>query len=240
MNALLEVKELCAGYGEFQVLWGVDLSVKSQSMSIGIIGSNGAGKTTLMRCIAGLIEPFSGIISFKGLELNKLNAETRVNLGISYAPSEKELFPKMKVIETLEVGAFNKRARDKMEENLDLVFSIFPRLREKRNQKAGTLSGGEQQMLAIGRALMTSPELLLLDEPSSGLAPILVGELFTSLRNLKGKKLFAIILVEQKVSLALDFSDYVYVMENGKITVSGSPIQMRENPLVRKAYLGAV
>ena len=203
MTPYLSVKELQAGYGEFQVLWGVELEIPVQGMKVGVIGQNGAGKTTTMRCIAGLLQPKRGNIVFKGQVLNGIPASSRVELGISYVPAEKELFPKMTVQENLELGAYVKRARQNADENLDFVFTLFPRLKERRNQKAGTLSGGEQQMLAIGRALMSSPKLLILDEPSTGLAPILIEELFRSLDALRERKQqLTIILVEQRVPLA--------------------------------------
>jgi branched-chain amino acid transport system ATP-binding protein len=195
----LSVEELQAGYGEFQVLWGVELEIPVQGMKVGVIGQNGSGKTTTMRCIAGLLQPKRGKIVFKGQVLNGIPASSRVELGISYVPAEKELFPKMTVQENLELGAYVKRARQNVDENLDFVFTLFPRLKERRNQKAGTLSGGEQQMLTIGRALMSSPELLILDEPSAGLAPILIEELFRSLDALRERKQqLTIILVEQR------------------------------------------
>jgi branched-chain amino acid transport system ATP-binding protein len=235
----LSVKELQTGYGEFQVLWGVDLEIPVQGMKVGVIGQNGAGKTTTMRCIAGLLQPKRGKIVFKGQVLNGIPASSRVELGISYVPAEKELFPKMTVQENLELGAYNKKARQKADENFDFVFTLFPRLKERRNQKAGTLSGGEQQMLAIGRALMSSPELLILDEPSTGLAPILIEELFRSLDALRERKQqLTIILVEQRVPLAFSFCDMIYVISEGRTVLQGRPEELANDVRVKQSYLG--
>jgi branched-chain amino acid transport system ATP-binding protein len=235
----LSVKELQAGYGEFQVLWGVDLEIPVQGMKVGVIGQNGAGKTTTMRCIAGLLQPKRGKIVFKGQVLNGIPASSRVELGISYVPAEKELFPKMTVQENLELGAYNKKARQKADENFDFVFTLFPRLKERRNQKAGTLSGGEQQMLAIGRALMSSPELLILDEPSTGLAPILIEELFRTLDALRERKQqLTIILVEQRVPLAFSFCDVIYVISEGRTVLQGRPEELANDVRVKQSYLG--
>lgn len=239
MTPYLSVKELQAGYGEFQVLWGVDLEIPVQGMKVGVIGQNGAGKTTTMRCIAGLLQPKRGKIIFKGQVLNGIPASSRVELGISYVPAEKELFPKMTVQENLELGAYNKKARQNVDENFDFVFTLFPRLKERRNQKAGTLSGGEQQMLAIGRALMSSPELLILDEPSTGLAPILIEELFRSLDALRERKQqLTIILVEQRVPLALSFCDVIYVISEGRTVLQGRPEELANDVRVKQSYLG--
>ncbi|MEM4280726.1 MAG: ABC transporter ATP-binding protein [Candidatus Caldarchaeum sp.] len=239
MSHYLEVRKLYAGYGEVQVLWGIDMAIRSRGSSIGIIGSNGAGKTTLLKCIAGLIRQNSGIISLDGMDISRLNTHRRVKSGIVYVPAEKELFPKMRVSEVLEVGAYTKKSRNRMWNNLELVFTIFPRLKERRNQKAGTLSGGEQQMLTIGRALMSSPELLLLDEPSTGLSPLLVNELFASLKRLKEQgEALTITLVEQKVPLAMGFADEIFVMENGRIILHGDPRELVDKPQLKEAYLG--
>jgi branched-chain amino acid transport system ATP-binding protein len=235
----LSVKELQAGYGEFQVLWGVDLEIPVQGMKVGVIGQNGAGKTTTMRCIAGLLQPKRGKIVFKGQVRNGIPASSRVELGISYVPAEKELFPNMTVQENLELGAYNKKARQNADENFDFVFTLFPRLKERRNQKAGTLSGGEQQMLAIGRALMSSPELLILDEPSTGLAPILIEELFRSLDALRERKQqLTIILVEQRVPLAFSFCDVIYVISEGRTVLQGRPEELANDVRVKQSYLG--
>jgi branched-chain amino acid transport system ATP-binding protein len=235
----LSVKELQAGYGEFQVLWGVDLEVPIQGMKVGVIGQNGAGKTTTMKCIAGLLQPKKGSIVFKGQVLNGIPSSRRVELGISYVPAEKELFPKMTVQENLELGAYVKRARQNADENLDFVFTLFPRLKERRNQKAGTLSGGEQQMLTIGRALMSSPELLILDEPSTGMAPILIEELFRSLDELRERKQqLTIILVEQRVPLAFSFCDMIYVISEGRTVLQGRPDELANDVRVKQSYLG--
>ncbi|MDW8041603.1 MAG: ABC transporter ATP-binding protein [Nitrososphaerota archaeon] len=235
----MEVRGLDAGYGDFQVLWGVNLDISHHRMKVGVIGPNGAGKTTLMRAIAGLIQPRRGDIILEGRRLNGVPAHQRVKLGIAYVPAEKELFPKMTVKEVLELGAYTRRDRNEVEKNLDYVYTLFPRLRERRNQKAGTLSGGEQQMLAIGRALMSSPRLLLLDEPSTGLAPLLTEELFKSLRLLSdvGRDL-TLLLVEQKVTLALKVCDLIYVLEGGRVVMKGEAGVLVQDPRVKANYLG--
>ncbi|MCS7094453.1 MAG: ABC transporter ATP-binding protein [Thaumarchaeota archaeon] len=239
MTAYLEVKGLEAGYGEFQVLWGVNLEIPERRMRVGVIGPNGAGKTTLMRAVAGLIQPKKGEVILEGKRLNGVPAYERVKMGIAYVPAEKELFPKMTVKEILELGAYTARAKDQIEKNLDYVFSLFPRLRERLNQKAGTLSGGEQQMLAIGRALMSSPRLLLLDEPSTGLAPLLTEELFNSLRLLSDlNEDLTILLVEQKVTLVLKVCELVYVLEGGRVVMKGDARVLTQDPRVRANYLG--
>ncbi|MEM1946410.1 MAG: ABC transporter ATP-binding protein [Candidatus Caldarchaeum sp.] len=239
MSAYLTISRLNAGYGEVQVLWDVSLDVPQSGVKVGIIGPNGAGKTTLMKCVAGLLQPKSGKLVFNGRELNRVPADKRVEMGIAYVPAEKELFPKMTVNEVLELGAYTKRGRNKIDENLEFVFHLFPRLKERRLQKAGTLSGGEQQMLAIGRALMSSPELLLLDEPSTGLAPLLVKELFKSLDKLRqvGSGL-TMLLVEQRVPLALSFCDQIYVLEGGRVVLSGQSQDFLNDPRIRASYIG--
>ncbi|MDJ0275176.1 MAG: ABC transporter ATP-binding protein [Nitrososphaerota archaeon] len=241
MSAYLSVSGIEAGYGEFQVLWGLDLEIPEQGQRVGVIGPNGAGKTTAMRCIAGILQPKRGKIAFKGRTLNGTPANKRVEMGISYVPSEKELFPKMTVMEVLELGAYTKRGRREFERNLDFVFTLFPRLKERRNQKAGTLSGGEQQMLAIARALMSSPELLILDEPSTGLSPLLVEELFRSLAELSERKgSLTVLLVEQRVPMAFSFCDLIYVIEGGRTVLKGEPEELASDPRIRASYLGGL
>ncbi|HID04754.1 MAG TPA: ABC transporter ATP-binding protein [Aigarchaeota archaeon] len=219
-----------------QALWDVGLEVETGEV-VAIIGANGAGKTTLLKTIAGLIRPKNGRIILDSFDISKYEAYKRTELGISYVPAERELFPQMTVIENLELGAFTKRARKRKEENLELVFRLFPRLKERKNQLAGTMSGGEQQMLAIARGMMTCPTILMLDEPSTGLAPKLVAELFEVIRKITEENL-TVLLVEQHMTQALSVADRGYVLETGRITLSGSVEELLVNPLVKQAYLG--
>ncbi len=234
---LLSVENIETGYGEAQVLFGVSLKVEKGSITA-LLGSNGAGKTTTLRTIIGLLPAWSGRIVFKGSDVTKLPAHERVALGMALVPEGRKLWPGLTVEEHLRLAASTPRARERFEENLELVFSLFPRLRERRNQLAGTMSGGEQQMLAIARALMTSPELLMLDEPSLGLAPKIVIELLDAVKALRDEHGMTVLLVEQNVHMALRITDYGYVIENGRIVVEGTPSELLASPELRRAYLG--
>ncbi len=233
---ILEVNDLDAGYEDLQVLWEVNMRVERGEI-VSLLGSNGAGKTTTLRVIAGLIRPFRGKIVLKGREITGLPSHQRVALGLSLVPEGRQLFPMMTVMENLEMGAYTPRAREKLEDSLEWVFSLFPILRERRNQLAGTMSGGEQQMLSIGRALMSRPELLALDEPSMGLAPKLVIEIFRTLERMR-KDGVTILLAEQNVKAALDISDRAYVLETGRIVIEGASSELALRDDVRRAYLG--
>ncbi len=233
---LLKVKGLEASYGELKVLWGIDLEVDKGEI-VAVVGPNGAGKTTLLRTIVGLLREDNGDIIFEGERINDLPAYERVRRGISLVPEGGELFPYMTVQENLDIGAYLPEARKKYEENLEFVFTLFPRLKERRNQLAGTLSGGERQMLAIARALMSSPKLLMFDEPSLGLAPNLAVNVLKTIKELN-KEGYTILLVEQNVKLALEISSRGYVIENGRIVLSDESKKLLGNPHVRKAYLG--
>jgi branched-chain amino acid transport system ATP-binding protein len=233
---LLEIKDLCAGYGPMIVLKDVSMSI-DRGEFVALIGPNGAGKTTLLRCITGLIKITKGFIKFKGEMINDLPPNKIAEKGIAIVPEGRRLFPKLTVLENLQMGAYSNRAREREKETLEEVFQLFPRLKERKNQKAGTLSGGEQQMLAIGRALMSIPELLLLDEPSLGLAPLLVSELFKKLEVLKERRL-TILLVEQNVYRALQLADRAYLMENGRIVQEGPSEMLLKDDRIRKTYLG--
>ncbi len=233
---LLKVKGLEASYGELKVLWGIDLEVDKGEI-VAVVGPNGAGKTTLLRTIVGLLREDKGDIIFEGKRINDLPAYERVRRGISLVPEGGELFPYMTVQENLDIGAYLPEARKKYEENLEFVFTLFPRLKERRNQLAGTLSGGERQMLAIARALMSSPKLLMFDEPSLGLAPNLAVNVLKTIKELN-KEGYTILLVEQNVKLALEISSRGYVIENGRIVLSDESKKLLGNPHVRKAYLG--
>ncbi|MEM1947128.1 MAG: ABC transporter ATP-binding protein [Candidatus Caldarchaeum sp.] len=229
---------LDAGYGDIQVLWNVSMHVDRGEV-VAVLGPNGAGKTTLLKTIAGLIRPRKGAIQLDGKRIDGLPPEKIVEEGISLALAEKELFPLMTVRENLLLGAFNKRARKKLEENLELVFKIFPKLKQRQVQRAGTMSGGEQQMLAIGRALMTDSKLLLLDEPSTGLAPLLVKNIFEGLRELmETKSEMSILLVEQRTAQAAALSDRGYILSNGRVVFEGNIEEGLKTHAFVKKYLG--
>jgi len=232
------VDNLDAGYGDIQVLWNVSMHVDRGEV-VAVLGPNGAGKTTLLKTIAGLIRPRKGAIQLDGKRIDGLPPEKIVEEGISLALAEKELFPLMTVRENLLLGAFNKRARKKFEENLELVFKIFPKLKQRQVQRAGTMSGGEQQMLAIGRALMTDSKLLLLDEPSTGLAPLLVKNIFEGLRELmETKSEMSILLVEQRTAQAAALSDRGYILSNGRVVFEGNIEEGLKTHAFVKKYLG--
>jgi branched-chain amino acid transport system ATP-binding protein len=231
---LVRVEGLHAGYGLTAVLRDVSIEAHPGE-AIAVIGPNGAGKTTLLRTIMGMLRPSRGRVQYDGRELDGLRTFEVVRLGLVYVPAERELFPTMTVLENLELGAF--RARHAAPERLRSVLEFFPRLEERRFQLAGTLSGGEQQMLAIGRALMAGPKVLMLDEPSTGLAPKAVAELYRQLSRLKSAGL-TIVLTEQQVPLALSLTDRAYVLEHGEIHLSGRSSDLLGNPSIKKAYLG--
>ncbi|MEM2103832.1 MAG: ABC transporter ATP-binding protein [Candidatus Bathyarchaeia archaeon] len=233
---MLEVDKINVSYGDLQVLWDVSLKV-SDGEIVTIVGANGAGKTTILRAISGLLRPRSGTISFLGKRLDLLPPHKVAEEGLAQVMEGRRLFPQMTVRENLELGAYTKTAWNRKEENIELVYNLFPRLKEREKQLAGTLSGGEQQMLAIGRALMSRPKLLMLDEPSLGLAPKIVLEMFDVIRRIKDEGT-TILLVEQNVYHSLSITDRGYVLENGKIVLEGSGKSLLENPLVKKAYLG--
>jgi branched-chain amino acid transport system ATP-binding protein len=232
---MLEVAGLAAGYEGGDVLEGIDFRV-DEGEAVTIIGSNGAGKTTLFRSMIGLLAPSSGAVLFEGADITRMPAQRVVRLGISFVPAERHLFPRMTVQENLALGAYPKRPD---QETLDLVMNLFPRLAERRRQHAGTMSGGEQQMLAMGRALMAEPRLLVLDEPTTGLAPKLAAEAYEALRTLRQRGL-TVLVAEQQVPLALAPCDRGYVLENGAIRLEGTSAELASNPEVRKAYLGVV
>jgi branched-chain amino acid transport system ATP-binding protein len=232
----LEVVDLEAGYGEVQVLWGLSLKARRGKLTA-IVGANGAGKTTTLRAIAGSIAPWRGKVSFAGEDVTRLPSHTKASRGLALVPEGRQLFSAMTVAENLELGAFSKHAKRPYAERLDQVFHLFPRLAERQRQKAGTLSGGEQQMVAIARGLMSDPEILIIDELSLGLAPVVVYQLLATLKQLKEAGL-TILLVEQNVHLALALSDYAYVVAEGRIFMEGLPAEIAAKPEIRKAYLG--
>ncbi len=233
---LLEIDQIASGYGEVQILWGVNLALEKGKLTT-LVGSNGVGKTTLLRTVMGLIRPWEGRVTFAGQDVTRLSPHAHANIGMVLVPEGRQLFSEMSVHENLEMGAFSKRARNHLEQNLEKVFELFPRLKERRSQKSGTLSGGEQQMLAVARGLMAEPEVLILDELSLGLSPLLVINLFESLVRLKDEGL-TMLLVEQNVQMALAVSDYAYVLSQGKVWLEGPADDLLHNEEVRSAYLG--
>jgi branched-chain amino acid transport system ATP-binding protein len=233
---VLEVKNISVHYGDIQALWDVGFNVEEGQL-VTILGTNGAGKTTTLKTIAGLLQPRSGSIRFKGGLVSGLPAHAVADAGISLVPEGRQLFPQLNVEDNLRMGSYLRRTKEKRAQNLKYVFDLFPVLAERKNQEAQTLSGGEQQMLAIGRALMQDPKLIMFDEPSLGLAPILVQEVFGIIRELS-RQGRTILLVEQNVRQALKISDYSYVLENGRIVHQGTGQALEQDPKVREAYLG--
>jgi branched-chain amino acid transport system ATP-binding protein len=234
--ALLEVNDVHTYYGNIEALKGITVEVNEGEI-VTLIGSNGAGKSTTLRSISGLTPPGSGSIRFDGQEIGETPPQDIVRLGISQAPEGRRIFGRMSVRENLELGAYLRRDSDGTERDLERVYDLFPRLREREKQKAGTLSGGEQQMLAIGRALMAAPKLLLLDEPSMGLAPVLVERIYETIADIN-KQGTTILLVEQNANFALNVSSRGYVLETGEVALSDRSDTLRQNPEVQKAYLG--
>ena len=233
---MLEVKDIHTYYGNIQALRGVSLQVEEGEV-VTLIGSNGAGKTTTLRTIQGLLRPRSGKILFEGGSLESLSTQAIVRLGIAQSPEGRLIFPRMTVLENLEMGAFSRRDSLGIKSDTERVLNLFPRLRERINQKGGTLSGGEQQMVAIARALMARPRLLLLDEPSMGLAPMLVTQIFSIIRDINAQGT-TILLVEQNARMALTVADRGYVLQTGQVVLQGTATDLQSNEIVRKAYLG--
>ena len=233
---MLEVSGLCAFYGQNQALYGIDLALAEGSI-VALLGANGAGKTTTLRALCGMVRA-SGEIRFDGEPLIGRATEDIVRRGIAHVPEGRGTFVRMTVEENLQLGAMTRRDRAGIARDIDQVYSHFPRLRERRAQPAGTLSGGEQQMLAVGRALMLRPRLMLLDEPSFGLAPLIVEELFEILRRLNRELGVAMLVVEQNAALALDLAEQAYLLETGRLAMAGPARQFAENEAVRRVYLG--
>jgi branched-chain amino acid transport system ATP-binding protein len=232
---VLEVKDLVAGYGLTSVLEGVSLNVAAGEI-VAVLGSNGAGKTTLNMALSGLVRPRSGRVTFEGRDITGWSPAAIMEAGLIQVPEGRKIFPNLSVRENLVLGSY-RRAKANRARNLDRVFDTFPRLRERIGQAAGTLSGGEQQMLAIGRGMMAEPRLLILDEPSLGLSPLLVEEMFALIRRLHAEGL-SIMLVEQNVAQSLDIADRAYVLEHGGFVLSGPTERVREDPELKRAYLG--
>jgi branched-chain amino acid transport system ATP-binding protein len=235
VTALLDIRQLRGGYGRVEVLRGVDLCVNRGEI-VALLGSNGAGKSTLNNTVCGINPAWGGTVHFNGIDLTRSHYRDIVKAGLIQVPEGRKVFPNLTVRENLELGSFT-RARDRRAQNIERAFAIFPRLKERVAQKAGLMSGGEQQMLAIGRGLMAEPELLILDEPSLGLSPLLVEEMFALIRSLHDDGL-AVLLVEQNVGQSLEIADRAYVLENGSVRFSGLPADLLASDELRRAYLG--
>jgi branched-chain amino acid transport system ATP-binding protein len=233
---MLSLAEVSAGYGSFRALFDVSLAVGAGE-TVGVIGPNGAGKTTLMRVISGLVTPSAGTITLDGESILGAPAHRIVERGIAHVPENRRLFPRLSVEDNLRMGGFISPAREHFAERLAWVYGLFPQLKERRHQSAGTLSGGEQQMCAIGRALMSRPRLLLMDEPSAGLAPLVVQQVFDLIRRIRGEGL-TVLIVEQNIREVLEVVDRAYLLEVGRIRLSGSSIELKHNEFIRQAYMG--
>jgi branched-chain amino acid transport system ATP-binding protein len=234
---LMRISDLHVSYGAVKALDGVTMEVHKGEV-LSLIGANGAGKSTLLRAVTGILKPLSGGIEFEGRSITRQRPDRLVRLGISMVPEGRQIFPDLTVRENLEVGGHVLRGRHKKQALFEMVLATFPRLRERLRQHAGTLSGGEQQMLALGRALMADPQLLLLDEPSMGLSPILTREIFSLIKTINDEKGISILLVEQNAHMALDFSSRAYVLETGRIVMEGKSAEVKCSPGVVEAYLG--
>lgn len=237
MTPLLALDKVCSGYGRIAVLQDVSVSV-GQGQIVSLIGANGAGKTTLMMTIAGMPRLSAGRIAFDGGDISQMATETLIRRGIAYVPEGRRIFAQMTVLENLQMGAYFSLP-SQYRDDVEAMFTLFPRLRDRMRQRAGTMSGGEQQMLAIARALMARPKLLLLDEPSLGLAPLVVRQIFDTLVSLRETLGLTLLVVEQNARLALSVSDYGYVLRNGRITLSGTGRDLLQSPEVQREYLGA-
>jgi branched-chain amino acid transport system ATP-binding protein len=233
---MLSIDKITAGYGSFRALFDVSLDVAAGE-AVGVIGPNGAGKTTLMRVVSGLVPLLSGQMNMEGRSLAGLPAHRIVEYGIAHVPENRRLFPRLSVEDNLRIGAFIPQARRQFLTQLSWVYDLFPRLKERREQSAGTLSGGEQQMCAIGRALMSRPKLLLMDEPSAGLAPLVVKQVFDLVRRIRAEGL-TVLIVEQNVQQILDTVDRAYLLEAGTMRLTGTSAELKNSALIRKAYMG--
>ena len=233
---MLKIEKVNAGYGDVTVLWDINIALDA-GKTLAIVGSNGAGKSTIMRTLCGLVSPSAGSITFDGKNISKMAPHDIVKLGIVYVPEGRRLFNKLSVMDNLLVGSYLPQNRKKRAENLERVFEMFPKLHERREQKAGTLSGGEQQMLAIARGLMSCPKVLMLDEPSLGIAPVIVDKLFEIIAQLK-KENMTILISEQNVGRVLDIGDDAIVVQSGRIVMSGTREEIKKSDMIQKAYLG--
>lgn len=237
---MLKVENLVVNYGGIKALRGVSLHVEAGEL-VALIGSNGAGKTSLLRAISGLVDPSEGKVLVQGKDITGMDSHKRVSLGIAHCPEARRVFAQQSVMDNLLLGAYLRSGKEKKSEiqhTIEEIFAIFPKLKERQNQTAGTLSGGEQQMLAIGRALMLKPQILMLDEPSMGLAPVIIEEVFRVIERLKAAKTTTILLVEQLAFMALKVADRAYVLEQGLVRLEGPAAELKGNPEVQAAYLG--
>ncbi len=237
VNSMLKVEDLESGYGPMQVLWQPSLEVQKSSITA-LLGPNGVGKSTLLLTVLGSVEPWGGKIIYEDMEITYLPTHKKVDLGISLVPEGKHLFGGMSVHENLIMGAYRKKALHSIDDSLELVYSLFPILNERDRQRAGTLSGGEQQMVTIARSLMARPKLIMLDEPSQGLAPILVGEVFETIKKLQVEVGLTILLIEQNAEASLNAANYVYIMHEGQIRAQGTAEEIKGSSDIREAYLG--
>ena len=234
---MLDVKDLESGYGPMQVLWKPSLTVKKGNIT-SLLGPNGVGKSTLLGTVFGSVPPWGGQVRYNGEDVTSFPTHKKVDLGLALVPEGKHLFPNMTVYENLAMGAYPKKALPHRDKNMELVFTLFPRLQERQWQAAGSLSGGEQQMVTIGRALMTHPQLIMLDEPSQGLAPLLVREVFQTISKMKTDIGLTVLLIEQNADASLNSADYVYIMHEGTIKADGTPEEIKGSKEIREAYLG--
>lgn len=233
---MLKIENLNIKYGAIHAVKGIDLEVK-QGEIVTLIGANGAGKTSILKALSGLVKASEGTITYEGHSLNKMSAQDIMKLGISHVPEGRRIFSGMSVLENLELGAYQRKDKEGIKQDLESIYQRFPILKDRSKQNAATLSGGEQQMLAMGRAMMSKPKLLLLDEPSMGLAPILVREIFSIIEDIK-KQGVTVLLVEQNARMALSIADRAYVLETGKVVMSGTGKELAESEDIQKAYLG--
>ena len=234
--AMLEVKDLQVSYGMIQAIKGISFEV-NQGEVIALIGANGAGKTTILHTVTGLLAPKAGSIMFEGQDITKVPAHKIVSMGMAHVPEGRRVFAQLSVYDNLKMGAYTRTDKNEIEESLEMVYKRFPRLEERKNQMAGTLSGGEQQMLAMGRALMSKPKIILMDEPSMGLSPIFVNEIFNIIQDVSASGT-TVLLVEQNAKKALSIADRAYVLETGKVILEGDADDLLHNESVQKAYLG--
>lgn len=234
--AMLEVKDLEVYYGMIQAIKGISFEVNEGEI-VSLIGANGAGKTTILHTVTGLLSPKKGSVIFEGKDITKVPAHKIVSLGMAHVPEGRRVFAQLSVYQNLKMGAYTRKDKDEIEKTLETVYKRFPRLEERKNQLAGTLSGGEQQMLAMGRALMSHPRIILMDEPSMGLSPILVNEIFDIIQSVSASGT-TVLLVEQNAKKALSIADRAYVLETGNIVMSGSAAELMDNDSIKKAYLG--
>ena len=233
---LLQINNIDVSHGNFQALWDVSISVRKGEI-VALIGANTSGKSTLLETISGFLHPSKGTIEFEGKDISRMDPFKIVDIGITQVPEGRRIFPDLNVLENLILGSYNRRARGEREKNLERVYTLFPLLKSRKNQQARTLSGGEQQMMVIGRGLMSSPKLMLLDEMSLGLAPVVLGELYKALREIRERGI-TILFVEQNVRQSLQEAERAYVMESGRVVLGGDVAELREEEKVRKAYFG--